>query len=200
VPSPGDVFVVNDLNIVHTVIGCVLEEFANVSADMVDRLYDQNLANREQIPQKFTNEYAKERLMELEYTPPKRLVDFRKDWEAEPLKKEDVQGVIKTIIVDSDNFSSLSYTFPPNHTSEQMTDLNRHISLYVWKGEGEIKIGDHSEWKSGTPPSIHISKGDLLFIPANQLYKIISFSSPLTITEHHIAGEVAFIKSQITYD
>jgi len=200
VPSPGDVFVVNDLNIVHTVVGCILEEFANVSSDMVDRLYDQNLATREQIPEKFTKKYAKEKLLELQSTSPKRLVDFRKGWIAQPLKKEDVKGVIKTTIADIDNFTSLNYIFPPDHTSEQMTDPDRHISLYVWKGEGEIRIGDHDEWKSAQPPSINISKGDLLFIPANQIYEIISSSSPLEITEHHIAGDVAFVKSQITYD
>jgi mannose-6-phosphate isomerase-like protein (cupin superfamily) len=201
VPSPGDVFIVNDLNIVHTVIGCILEEFANVSSDMVDRLYDQNLAKRNSIPEKYTREYARERLMKLESTPPKRLVDFRKDWKAELLKKEELNGVIKTTIVDVDNFTAINYIFPPNHVSEQFTDPHRHISFYVWKGEGEIRIGDHDEWKSGTPPSIPISKGDLLFIPANQIYSVISSSSsPLEITEHHIAGEVAFIKSKITYD
>jgi len=201
IPSPGDVFVVNELNIVHTVVGCILEEFANVSADMVDRLYDQNLAKRKSIPEKYTREYAKERLMELESTSPKRMVDFRKGWLAEPLKKEDLDGVTKTIIVDVANFTAINYVFPSNHISEQMTDPHRHISMYVWKGEGEIRIGDHNEWKSGTPPSIHISKGDLLFIPANQIYSVISSSSsPLEITEHHIAGEDAFIKTQITYD
>jgi len=201
VPSPGDVFVVNELNIVHTVVGCILEEFANVSADMVDRLYDQNLAKRKSIPEKYTREYAKERLMELASTPPKRMVDFRKGWLAEPLKKEELHGVVKTIIVDVANFTAINYVFPQESTSEQMIDPQRHISLYVWRGEGEIKIGDHDEWKSGTPLSLHISKGDLLFISANQIYSVInSLSSPLEITEHHIAGDVAFIKSKITYD
>jgi mannose-6-phosphate isomerase-like protein (cupin superfamily) len=201
VPSPGDVFIVNDLNIVHTVVGCILEEFANVSGDMVDRLYDQNLADRAHIPEKFTNEYAIEKLSELEYTQPKRLVDFRKDWSAEPLRKEVVNGVSKSTIADIDDFTSLNYILPPDHTSEQMTDPARHIAFYAWKGEGEIKIGDHDEWKSGQPPSLRISKGDLLFIPANQIYTIInSSSSPMEITEHHIAGSVAFIKSKITYD
>ena len=201
IPSPGDVIVVNDLNIVHTVVGCILEEFANVSADMVDRLYDQNLAKRNEIPEKYTREYAKEKIMELESTPPKRLIDFRKGWLAEPLKKEDLQGVIKTTIVDVDNFTAINYIFPPDYTSMQMTDPHRHIAFYVWRGEGEIRIGDHDEWKSGTPPAIKISKGDLLFIPANQVYSVISSSSSsLEITEHHIAGNVAFVKSQITYN
>lgn len=201
VPSPGDVIIVNNLNIVHTVIGCILEEFANVSTDMVDRLYDQNLSKRAVIPEKYTRDYVKEKLLALESTSPKRLVDFRKDWKVETLKKEDLDGVIKTTIVDVDNFTAINYVFPSFFTSQQMTDPKRHIAFYVWKGEGEIKIGDQEEWKSGTPPVIKISKGVLLFIPANQIYSITSSStSPLEITEHHIAGEVAFVKSQITYD
>jgi hypothetical protein len=41
-PSAGDVFHVSELGVVHTVLGCILEEFATVSTDMVDRLHDQN--------------------------------------------------------------------------------------------------------------------------------------------------------------
>ena len=40
--NPGDVIAIDRLNVVHTVIGCVLAEFATVSTDMVDRLHDQN--------------------------------------------------------------------------------------------------------------------------------------------------------------
>lgn len=201
IPSPGDVLIVNDLNIVHTVIGCILEEFANVSADMVDRLYDQNLAQRNEIPEKYTRTYAQERLMELDSPLPKRLIDFRKDWKAEPLKKTEINGLVKTIIVDVDNFTAINYVFPTEYTSEKMTDPTRHIALHVWKGTGEITIGDQQEWESGRPPLIKLAKGDLLFIPANQIYSVrSSASSELEITEHHIAGEVAFIKSKITYD
>ena len=42
VPQPGDVIVIDRLNVVHTVMGCTLAEFATVSTDMVDRLHDQN--------------------------------------------------------------------------------------------------------------------------------------------------------------
>jgi len=40
--SPGDVLCLESTGIVHTVIGCTLEEFATASTDMVDRLHDQN--------------------------------------------------------------------------------------------------------------------------------------------------------------
>ncbi len=47
----GDVAVVSDLNIVHTVIGCVLEEYATSSYDVVDRLHDQNSGSPTILPQ-----------------------------------------------------------------------------------------------------------------------------------------------------
>ncbi|WP_377643207.1 hypothetical protein [Oryzobacter terrae] len=42
VPLEGDVASVSETNIVHTVLGCVLEEYASCSVDSVVRLHDQN--------------------------------------------------------------------------------------------------------------------------------------------------------------
>lgn len=49
VPEPGDVYLVTELDTVHTVLGCILEEYATVSTDMVDRLHDQN-SGRDEVP------------------------------------------------------------------------------------------------------------------------------------------------------
>lgn len=42
VPRSGDVAAVSETNVVHTVLGCVLEEYASCSVDSVVRLHDQN--------------------------------------------------------------------------------------------------------------------------------------------------------------
>lgn len=42
VPRAGDVAAVSETNVVHTVLGCVLEEYASCSVDSVVRLHDQN--------------------------------------------------------------------------------------------------------------------------------------------------------------
>ena len=44
-PAAGDVMVIDDLGVVHAVIGCVLEEYATTSNDAVLRLHDQNAAD-----------------------------------------------------------------------------------------------------------------------------------------------------------
>lgn len=41
-PLEGDVATVSETGVVHTVLGCVLEEYASCSVDSVVRLYDQN--------------------------------------------------------------------------------------------------------------------------------------------------------------
>lgn len=49
-PAPGDVVLVESLNTVHTVVGCLLEEFATSSYDVVRRLHDQNKNRRVILP------------------------------------------------------------------------------------------------------------------------------------------------------
>jgi mannose-6-phosphate isomerase-like protein (cupin superfamily) len=49
-PEAGDVAVVEDLSTVHTVVGCLVEEFATSSYDVVSRLYDQNLGREVLLP------------------------------------------------------------------------------------------------------------------------------------------------------
>ncbi len=59
-PRPGDVIVIDKLSVVHSVVGCVLAEFATVSTDMVDRLHDQN--EGAPIPAEFTRAFSEERI------------------------------------------------------------------------------------------------------------------------------------------
>jgi len=51
-PEPGDIALVENLNTVHTVIGCILEEYATSSYDVVTRLHDQNKGDNVFLPEK----------------------------------------------------------------------------------------------------------------------------------------------------
>lgn len=68
--APGDVAVVSSLNIVHTVIGGVLEEYATTSYDAVTRLHDQNAGHETSLPSEVTG--VAEILDELDDLEPKR--------------------------------------------------------------------------------------------------------------------------------
>ena len=58
-PARGDVFLVDELELVHSVIGCTLEEFATTSNDAVARLFDQNADRPAPVP----NEHSSLRLV-----------------------------------------------------------------------------------------------------------------------------------------
>src|SRR5215470_12043708 len=72
VPRPGDVIVIDRLSVVHSVVGCVLAEFATVSTDMVDRLHDQNEGRA--IPAEFTRTFSEERIRALKWPEASQLV------------------------------------------------------------------------------------------------------------------------------
>lgn len=54
-PVAGDVAVIEDLSTVHTVIGCLVEEFATTSYDAVKRLHDQNEGRETKLPDAHTS-------------------------------------------------------------------------------------------------------------------------------------------------
>jgi hypothetical protein len=49
-PSPGDVIRVSSTALVHSVVGCTLEEYASCSVDAVERLFDQNAGRSWSLP------------------------------------------------------------------------------------------------------------------------------------------------------
>jgi hypothetical protein len=51
-PRAGDVAAVQHTGVVHTVLGCVLEEYASCSVDSVVRLHDQNTRGEVELPQR----------------------------------------------------------------------------------------------------------------------------------------------------
>lgn len=51
IPVAGQTIPVSAPDVVHTVIGCVLEEFASCSVDAVDRLFDQNSRHSLMLPE-----------------------------------------------------------------------------------------------------------------------------------------------------
>jgi hypothetical protein len=77
-PNAGDVAVVEDLSTVHTVIGCVLEEFATSSYDVVMRLHDQNKGDEVRLPTAHTS--VRDVLRQATSVEPKRLLRHGDGW------------------------------------------------------------------------------------------------------------------------
>ena len=191
-PQPGDVFTINELGVVHTVVGCVLEEFATVSTDMVDRLHDQNAGAV--IPAHFNREFVKEQLAGLSLPAASRHVE---NSASERLRIEEIpsQAIIggtmtplaRTAIIAS------RYVVDRSQSTELFIDPKHAASIFVSGGSGRVIVADSSEASSLTPPSIPVVAGDLLMIPEGIHYGFVNEGpESLVLSEQKISFDVAF--------
>jgi mannose-6-phosphate isomerase-like protein (cupin superfamily) len=190
-PRPGDVVVIDELNVVHTVVGCVVEEFATVSTDMVDRLHDQNLGA--DVPERFDRRYAQERLAAIRYPGESRLVDPVAGWTTSPIEPTRIEGGAVRVLAE-DFVSARHYTIDPLARGPHSADPGRAASVYVTGGSGELVVADASEIGSDVdPPTIPVSRGDLLtIVPGIHLQAINTGPEELAYSEHRIPPDVAF--------
>ena len=191
-PRPGDVFIISALATVHTVIGCVLEEFATISTDMVDRLHDQNAGKS--IPTHFNREYAEKQLETLALPENNRVVDmFSRNGGIRSLPPASVPGGTETVLTDS--FLRASHrTVEPCYESAMEKDPGRATFVRVHAGEGRIFIAAEDELDRPGRTSIPLAAGDLFMIPPGIHYGFKNETGdPLTCSEHRIEPEKAFI-------
>jgi hypothetical protein len=188
---PGDVFVLDQLGIVHTVIGCTLEEFATISTDMVDRLHDQNRGKP--IPAAFDKTWAGARLRDLRSpAASRRVAGTKDDPRIEELPARDVPGGSKTVLADGFVVASQLRVEPRGET-EVSSDPCCAASLFVRAGEGRVLMGTAAEMGRADAPSLPLRTADLLTIPHGIQYAFVNEGgAPLEIVEHKIRPEVAF--------
>ena len=92
-PHAGDVMVIDDLRVVHAVLGSVLEEFATTSNDAVLRLHDQNKGEVVRLPAEHPDLRAI--LSPLTTTPRGRVTLGADGWRREPIAEtSDVAPIV----------------------------------------------------------------------------------------------------------
>jgi len=193
VPQPGDVFTISELGIVHTVIGCTLEEFATVSTDMVDRLHDQNAGH--EIPSHFTRDYVQGQLSKISFPQTSRLVNNCPPaaTQIEEIPAEQIRGgylvpLARTAIIAS------RYHIEAGQASDLLLDEQNAASIYVAAGAGRVIVADEREAGRTTPPSVKVTAGDVLMIPAGTSYGFVNEErTPLVLSEQRISLDVAFL-------
>jgi mannose-6-phosphate isomerase-like protein (cupin superfamily) len=195
---PGDVFVLDELGIVHTVVGCTLEEFATISTDMVDRLHDQNQGKP--IPAAFDRAYARERLRNLPSPAASRLVSGPahgagggRGGRFEELSPRGIPGGSKTVLADG-FVAAARYLVEPRGETEIGSDPVCAASLFVHAGQGRLLMGTAAEMGRASAPSLPLAAGDLLTIPHGIHYAFANEGHrPLELVEHKIRPEVALL-------
>jgi mannose-6-phosphate isomerase-like protein (cupin superfamily) len=178
VPSAGDVLVIDRLNVVHTVIGCILEEFATVSTDMVDRLFDQNVGQT--IPA----------------VEPQRVVQIESGtFRSQPVVAERAPwGEIREIRAGA--LIARHLLIHPGRKTQTLFDPHDSCALFVRAGRGTVSIYDEHEAKAGNAPTIEVTPGDFLTIPAAVNWRAESLSGvPLRISSQQLPVDVALSKN-----
>jgi uncharacterized RmlC-like cupin family protein len=192
-PQPGDVFTITELGVVHTVIGCVLEEFATVSTDMVDRLHDQNEGT--DIPPHFNRHYVREQLSQITFPRESRVVNncAKDSPQIEEIQAQEITGGHMTPLARTSIIAS-RYAIEAGKMSELFLDEENASSLYVAEGAGRVIIADEKEARRTTPPSLAVVAGDVLMIPAGIRYGFVNEAGqPFVLSEQRISFEIAFL-------
>jgi mannose-6-phosphate isomerase-like protein (cupin superfamily) len=192
VPEPGDVIVIDKLNVVHSVIGCTLVEFATVSTDMVDRLHDQNQGHK--IPQEFSRDFTEDRLRHLSWPDASQRVTFeRGGWCRRKIPARPIKGGVRTVFDDGD-VGAASFRIDPGAGNDLNMEPERAVCLHVVEGAGRLVLGDEGEIRRVSPPTLPARAGDLFFVAPGAHYGFVNDgTTPLTIAEHKILSATAFV-------
>jgi mannose-6-phosphate isomerase-like protein (cupin superfamily) len=193
VPRPGDVIVIDRLNVVHSVVGCVLAEFATVSTDMVDRLHDQNEGRR--IPAEFTRAFSESRIRQLAWPAASNYVTLGSSgWSRTEIPSHPITGGRKTTLGDDERFSAALIRIDPGGRSETVSSPDRAISVHVAGGTGQLLLGTADELRGGSPPALPARAGDLFLVAPHAHYAFVNEGrDPLVVAEHRISPAVAFV-------
>ncbi len=192
VPQPGDLIAVDRLNVVHTVIGCVLAEFATVSTDMVDRLHDQNEGRA--IPSQFSRDYAEARLRNIRWPRASYRVSIEPAGRSRTLlSPQPVRGGSRTLFGEGPLVASLR-EYDTGAVSDVVTDRERATCLHIVEGAGQLVLGEAREVRRVSPPTIAAGAGDLLLIAPGAHYGFINDGdTPLLVSEQRIPPSTALI-------
>ena len=189
-PSPGDVFIISELGVVHTVMGCILEDFATVSTDMVVRLHDQNQGCP--IPTHFTRPYAESQMLGLSLPAQSRLVD-RGTWKSEPIARIRCEGGFESVLTDS--FVRASHReVEVGAQTELMLCRGVATIIRVFSGHGTLWILDDSELGNPEKGAISAASGDVFLLPPGSWFGFKNEArETLQYSEQQIPPEVAFV-------
>lgn len=191
VPKPGDVIVIDRLNVVHTVIGCVLEEFATVSTDMVDRLFDQNAGRS--IPPDFPRARVNALLAELPEVEPQRIYELGSGGlSARPQVAElHAWGELRTIRTGP--LTARHLVIRPGATTDPVESELEASSLFVRSGRGKLLLGSDAEGRK----EVDLEPGALTLVPAGVRVRFLADpGSLLRASQQSLPLRTAFGKAR----
>jgi hypothetical protein len=191
-PAPGDVLAIEELDIVHAILGCVLEEFATVSTDMVDRLHDQNA--RSVIPVEFSRNYVERRLQATSYPTKSRRIGSTEPFAPASLLPEvPVEG--GTVRHFTESFVRASH-FTLSSAGPWLDQGSHATAISVKSGKGTLLL----RADDGPAGKLALNKADVTTVLPGVAYRLVPECPLLQYSEHIIPPETAFTPlADLTY-
>jgi hypothetical protein len=155
-PNAGDVYHVSSLGQVHSVLGCILEEFATVSTDMVDRLHDQNAGRHDPLVPRAS---VMARLRSLSAHPPS-VMQFSGPSSAAIVRF----GNAQVYELAKGPFDAIRLHIEQGSVELPVDPLRARI-LFTVAGQAACEIRGSGDAPGVAPPAIDVRGGDILMIP-----------------------------------
>lgn len=188
-PEPGDVIPIDRLGVVHSAIGCVLEEYATVSVDLVERLHNQNRLRT--APVHLSRERLAARLATLPHVEPQRIITRGADgWRtaAAPVERGSAGAVYR--LATGDFHAARIVVHEGRRMLRPFVD-DRAVSLFVCSGVGRLRIVGRSGQLLAAVRSLR--PGTHVSVPPGVDYEVMSDGPrALVLAEHVISPTIAF--------
>jgi hypothetical protein len=186
--SPGDVLCLESTGIVHTVIGCTLEEFATASTDMVDRLHDQNEGAA--IPESYRRDRVQELLRATPFPAASRSVTGRNRKPAPIPRSAFPGGEIVTLGAVPGLRASRIHLESARRSPLQSAGEDAQV-LFVSRGDVSLLLGPAEELARQDPPALALPRGAAAMIPPAMSYAVVALNGEAEVSVHSIRPEVA---------
>jgi len=186
--SAGDVICLERTGIVHTVIGCVLEEFATASTDMVDRLHDQNLGAS--VPPSYRRDHVLQLLRDTPWPEASHLVDLP-GRNRLPLPRRSFPGGEIVTLGDVPGLHASRLRLESRRLAPVQNSGSDALVLFASRGGASLLLGTSEELEGRDIPALDLPRGAAAMIPPGMSYEIAALDTDAEISVHSIHPEVA---------
>ena len=174
-PSAGDVIEVGQTKLVHTVIGCVLEEFATCSTDTVVRLFDQNAGRRVLLPK--THPDIAEILQRTAWMPKRRLSRTNDGWSAVAFQPD------SPLIDVHRELTATRVLLPGSNDDLRFAPLSDRLVVIVPLNKAMAVDSVGASWS--------LAPGQTAVIPQNVSFGVRTAHADSLFALHAVSGELA---------
>ena len=186
-PQAGDVMHVSELGVVHSILGCVLEEFATVSVDLVDRLHDQN--SRAPVTDYPPRAEVEGWLKNLPTHLPTVAYDTL-EHEPKPLAQSVSDDHLSTVLRDSDALMAEKFQVNAGGRLVLDVDAQRPRALCLLGGHSDLYVRGRDESASADVAAIPLGPGDVTLIAPGAAAELRAHDR-LSLSSQRVDPEVA---------